>query len=627
MAVPQLEGDLLGIHEHVRNRWEMSKRVHDAFEPGWNHWFGLYRGHNEYKELLRGAGESDRDEIINERDKLFGKQLHIPKCFEIVETILPRAVSNRPRMNILPDGDAATKNVENMKQLIDRQQERIGYELKLQEVVKDGLVYGLGVQKTGWRKEYVMSRELQRLTVPTEGIEWGQSDPFRKCVFDDPDAMHVSLFDFFWDPIGYDIESCRYLFHRTWKDTPYVLERLADVERGWNNPGLLQAADVAEMGPTTRRSETTTQRERLQGTSASASQGADDLHEIWEYHDRDGKVIVILDGQFPVHVGENPYWHGEFPFQIFRPTTAAIDQIPGIGEIEPLEQLQAEIDVLRAQRRDNAALKLAQVYAFHDGFIDKNDLQWAPGTAIPVNGDPREMLVQFQVGDIPNSSYMEEDALKGDFDRTSGISDPVSGVGDASQTATGVQLVQAAANIRISNKTRRVEIEVCAPATRQWVSMNQQMIIERPLPVQTAPTPLEPEGRWKVIKLTPEELAGNFIVLPTGDSIAPENEAMRQQLGMMLLQSFRADPMIDQRKLYTEVLEHLGFKQPEQWFAPAQYVPPITLDILAEDFQVPPEILMSAVEMAIRFEDAARNGVSPEGDPDMEPEQAPPSGG
>ena len=66
--------------------------------------------------------------------------------------------------------------------------------------------------------------------------------------------------------------------------------------------------------------------------------------------------------------------------------------------------------------------------------------------AIPVNGDPRDFLFPIPVPELPASSYREEDAIVDDIQRTSGISDPVTG-GDvgASETATGVQLVQQAA--------------------------------------------------------------------------------------------------------------------------------------------------------------------------------------
>jgi hypothetical protein len=49
--------------------------------------------------------------------------------------------------------------------------------------------------------------------------------------------------------------------------------------------------------------------------------------------------------------------------------------------------------------------------------------------------------------------------------------------GGAAATATGVQLVQNAANVRINRQTRRLEVELVTRETGQAVSLNQQMAI------------------------------------------------------------------------------------------------------------------------------------------------------
>jgi hypothetical protein len=121
--------------------------------------------------------------------------------------------------------------------------------------------------------------------------------------------------------------------------------------------------------------------------------------------------------QIPVVMGMNPARHKQMPFSVFRPATAGIKQLPGIGVIQPIQQLR-EMSTLRSQRRDNAALKLAQVFAYSDGAIDVGDLQFFPGAAIPVHGEPRDFLYPVQVGDIPNSSYNEEDRIVQDIERT-----------------------------------------------------------------------------------------------------------------------------------------------------------------------------------------------------------------
>lgn len=616
--------NLKDINERVISRFDRSDKAQQGYVRRWDHFFGLYRQHKQLRDHYAPGAENDRDEGLLEAKKVFGTELFIPYVFATVETITARALAMAPEMLILPDGEAAAKNVKNMKRLIKRQEARIAYPLKLQETAKSGFIYGLGAQKSGWCKRYVDTYELQRAEVPTEGAEWVQA-PVRKCTFDDPDVQPVNIFDFFWDPYGYDVDSCRYIVHRVWKDTAYVLSKLALDETGsspWTNPAGLTREDVEMMGSDQKWGERQQAQMNLAGQPDFDVPGDDEQHEILEYHDRDtGEVITVLDRQVPVSVSANPYWHKEMCFQIFRPTTAGIQQLPGIGEVEPIEDLQLEINQLRAQRRDNAALKLMQVFAAHEGFVDIDDLEFFPGAVLGVNGDPREMLLPINVGDIPNSGYNEEAALKADFERASGLSDSVLGAAAGATTATGEQLVQAAANVRVALKTRRAEIEVGEPTTRQWVSMNQQMILTRSFAVPAEPTAMEPSRQWATVQLTPAELAGNFIILAKYGTAAPEN-IVQKRADVQTLALFRGDPNIDQRTLYVEILDRMDISQPERLLTPSQHVPPITLDILVEDMGVPEELVQQALEMGFQFEKAQEEGeIAPPAAPDDSPDE------
>jgi hypothetical protein len=619
-----LEGELLSIHEKVMDRWRLAEDAHKAYRDRWEHFFSLYRSYQELKDTLRGAKDrNDRDDIWGDAKQLFGTELFIPFSFAMVETILPRVVSNRPKMLILPQDSKADTNVDNMRHLIDRQQERIAYELKLQEIAKQGMIYGLGVGRTGWRRKTRPTKRLVPSMVPDAQVQWVE-EVYDRVLFDDPDVAHVDIWDWRWDPFGFDMESLRYGIQRYWKDTAYVLDRLASGE--WSNPAGVTLEDVEGWGPHSKLGDSLESRTSLAGLKGYSPR-TDDMHEIWEYQDQDGQIVVILDGQAPVEVKECPYWHGELEWQIYRPQTQGVPQVPGIGEVEPIEQLQLEINQLRSQRRDNAAIKLMQVFAVNDGFVDRDDLALYPGALWPVNGDPDELIKQFQFGDIPNSGYQEEASLVADIERTTGVSDPVTGIGDAAQTATGVQLVQAAAGVRIQNKSRRLEVEICLPQCRQWVSMNQQMILEREQAMPAEATAMEPGRQWQIVKLTPAELAGEFVVLPSGGAMMPENEPQKRADARDMLMAFRGDPSIDQSMLYRRVLELMGVDNPQAWMMPTQFLPPIMLDILLQDFGVPEEILQQAYMMAVKFQEAEQSGVAPEGQPYGPGEEVPAENG
>jgi hypothetical protein len=176
-----------------------------------------------------------------------------------------------------------------------------------------------------------------------------------------------------------------------------------------------------------------------------------EIHEVWEWHDGD-RVLTALDRQVLVQDAENGC--RGIPFQVYRPTPLQ-GQMVGIGDLEPLEHLQSELDTLRSQRRDGATLALAAPVVYDSGAIDEEQLVWGPGSAMGLDnvGDVRAAIMRLNVGDVPGSGYEEERVIRSDFDAVSGISaalDPNSG-GQIS-TATEAQLVQAALGRRIARR-------------------------------------------------------------------------------------------------------------------------------------------------------------------------------
>ena len=600
--------ELKALTEHVLAKFQSAEQRHRSYRDQWSHYYSLYRSYSGLRDAHRSGSPRDRDEILHDGKREWGAELFIPYTFATVETILPRALSNRPRMLVLPRNRASERNVENMKGLIDSQQEQIRYELKLQDTAKSGFIYGLGVQKTLWRTEKRKIRVNVEGTAPGAELgngarapEWTTEEQER-VLFDDPDVEDVDIFDFFWDPFGHSMDTCRWAIHRTWRPTEYVRDRL---ESGvWNNPAMLDPARVEDMGSAAKHGEVI--HDRMQAAGHSDFQSRDgQLHEVWEFHDRE-QVVTLLDRECPVSVMENPAWHGELPFHAYRPQTSGIKELLGIGEVEPIEHLQLEMNTLRSQRRDNATLKLQQVFAYADGLVPPEDLQFFPGAAIPVVGDPRDLLFPINVGDIPNSGYQEEANLQADIERTTGISDAQTGTGDAGQTATGVQLVQAAANVRIQMKTRRIEVELVQPEAHQFVLLNQQQIIDREQRVPAPPTPQDPGRRWAWVTLTPGELAGEFDIVPEGGSTAPENIPQMRADGQALMNNLRDNPLIDQRRLFEEFLRMHGVKAPEGWLQPDQRVPPVLLDILVQRGLIQKDALVQAYDEAVATEEQQR---------------------
>ena len=545
----------------VERAYRRSEPDHKTFRDKADEFYRLYRGFSDWRQ--EQTPYRDQDDAVSEAQEEWGAELFIPFCFSTVETIIPRMVSNGPRMIVVPRDEQALGNVRNMKLVIDAQQKQINYDLILQSIGKDGLIYGLGVGKTRWKFEQRIQVKAQ--AAPGLPNIFQESVPTTVTAFDDAVAERVDPYDFMWDPLSDAVENAEYVIHRMWLG-PAAVKRLVDqgIYRSQENdpscPWTLE--DLLAGRARTQRSNVWDQRLSAEGYNTESTR-QDALHEAWEFHDGQ-RVITVLDASYPVQAGPNPSGLATIPFQIYRPTIVG-GRFVGISEIEPIRHLQYEINTLRSQRRDAATLALMRTFAYNETAVDPQDLVFGPNMGIPVSGDPRDFLFPIPVPELPNSSYREEQAIIDDIQRTSGISDPVQGVDTgASETATGVQLVQAAAGLRIQNKARLLETQIIVTQGYEFVALNQRRILtSRSYSVPTKPDPNQQYiPAWEIVHIGPAELMGRMAVEVEGGSTAPENVPQNRQDAMQFFQ-LSQDPRLDGEKLLVRGLTLMGVDQPE----------------------------------------------------------------
>lgn len=559
----------------VRQRVDSAKPRHQRHRKAWE---GFYQQYRSYQDVKRQHGQArtpnDVDTVLNGAKSTFGAGLFIPYAYSVIETVLPRMMTNAPKITVRGKKPEWEDLAEPIKFHIEAQEDEADYPLVLQDVAKSGLIYGLGVQKLPWVDEKRHSKKLAPAQIPTADNPL-QVVEFEETIYSGPRPEAVDVFDFIWDPLAYNMRTLSWCVHRTWRSDKYVRDMLelgvAQQGRGWALPGPdWTIEDVLSEAAPESRSEIWKARDTASGRGASDPQPEGKIHEVWEYHD--GKqVITVLDGQMVVASGPNPYWHGEFPFQIFRPTKLPHEFV-GIGEIESITDLIEEMNTLRTQRRDNAALVLQRPFAYFDGMVDPGDIAFGPGIGIPVDGDPREIIFPLPLADIPQSGYLEEQNLSRDIERVTGIDDTLAGGGSTggTDTATGIQLVQAAANVRIQNKARLLQRECVKPAGRQWFRLNQQHVT-KPVTIIGPPSPgTAGERQFSYYKIGPQEYAGEFFIEIDDGSMEPVNHIAKAQQGLQTLQAFQGNPAVEQDKLAEYSLEQMGVQNPRGFLTPQE---------------------------------------------------------
>lgn len=596
MTEVQVSDDDKRLQQIVEDAVGIAEPYHKAWRKKAVHFYELYRSYQGWRKAYESTAPRGKDAVYRDGQDEFGPELFIPLCFRTVETVLPRMLASRPKMGVKPESEESETNVKHVQVNLDGQQRQIEYQLKLQDIAKDGLTYGLGPAKTWWREDKRMiGGQITRAMGPLEPgqPEMVAAQPQLMTVFNDPDVAAIDPFDFLPDPFCGDIEDADFAIHRIWMTSREVLRR---VQAGaWRN--LEDVADLDAWTESRLFEEIWNERLKAGGNllASSSQKGKTHLHEVLEFHDGE-QVIVTLDRKVVVASGSNPLgW--KMPFQCYRPTRV-MHELYGIGEIEPIEQLQEEMNSLRTQRRYNADLVLQRVFAYNEGLVDANDIQYGPGYAIPVNGDPRELLFPIQTPDIPNSSYQEEDRIANDVDATSGVSDQAAGAEAAgSETATGAQIAMQAISARIQNKVLRLEREIIVPQARQFTELSQRKIFDVRERREELPEPMPggAQNRWAWHRVGPAELMGEFSFYCEALSSMPENVPQDRSDAQMAMQMLEGNQMVDQTRLVLYVIRKLGLEDPESWLAPPDpKVPPEALD----------EILRSLVTVGMDPEQA-----------------------
>jgi hypothetical protein len=561
-----------------------------------------YRGFRRWEHQWNRASANDRDGYVYEAKKKWGAELHIPMSFRTIETVVPRAIANAPKLLYLPRDEQWRPNVQSVQLLIDAQQEQIDIDLPFQGCMRAGQMYGLGVTKTYWDKRVQMSRRMEPRTIPQPPEQGGThylGDPKPRVLFDDPRCEDLDVFDFMWDPYGYDTRSCDWMAQKVWLTLPACLERLAVNGGPWDSvtAQTLDEDAIRKLpGSAQRYDEIWTRRMEASGFhTKSATEHGEQIHEVIEWHDGQ-TVFTVLDRQILVKVCENPC--GEMPFQIYRPTPLQ-HQMVGIGALEPLEHLQRELDTLRSQRRDLVTLALCAGYAYDASAVDPDAVTFGPATLIEVEGDPRAALMPLTPREVPGSGFQEEGSIRTDIEAVSGLADALdNSPGGQSSTATEAQLVQASLGRRIELGARRFELEVVRHVARQFLYLDQREIkATRSIAVPgKEPEAIDTEAsRYKWYNIGPGELEGEYEIVVEGGSMAARNIPQDRADAAQIFNTVAHDWFINPTKARMRFLELMGVKHPQAWLRdPEPSVPQATLRFLLQA-GVDPSLLAQSV--------------------------------
>jgi hypothetical protein len=301
----------------------------------------------------------------------------------------------------------------------------------------------------------------------------------------------------------------------------------------------------------------------------------DDRVVIWEYYDVPSNKMSVFADQgdgFLVPPTVMPYAFGQ-PFVMLRNYDVP-DVFYPIGDLEPIESLQLELDKTRSQLM-NARKRYARKYLYHERSFGPEGREALEsdddGRLVPVvdeNKPLSEVVVPMPQTPLSPEIYNLSSIIEQDINTVSGVSEYARGsMPEIRRTATEASIIADAQNARAADKLATIEISIGHVARRVVQLMQQYMTGEQMAQVSAA------GGETLFVPYSRDDIVGEYDFSVEGGSTQPMNETIRKQQAVSLMNAVAplVGIVIDPAVLAKYVLQTgFGIKNPEKFIMQQQ---------------------------------------------------------
>jgi len=469
--------------------FERDSKAHDSFAEDVDRRYRAYRGVIEQRSEAQTWNNKQAPKYV----------------LQIIETMIASALDPNPQWRVKArprfDQPADLHGAKKMQALLAYQQDIDKFSEKQRPFAMQGFIAGLTVAKNYWRYSEGTTRRLGVRQVPTdiEGITMPSLGAVEgtEIFHNDPTMEVVDVRDFFWHEAATSLEKSMRVTHRCW----YSLDELRQLEAA----GVY--ANVKDLSDTKDYSGALTRREN-ELFNVNRAKNQVEVLEHWFYSE--GEIWVVTIGNRAVCLTPgglakpNPFWHGGYPF-VVTSSMPDLFRIPGISEVEVIQDLQEMLWTLQNQRLDNLQLLNNAIAIIRSDVDDPDEYVFAPGERWLVD-DVNQVKFLETPPITAELALRAESEIKQDMQNISGGM-PLLG-GDSSQldnnTATAASIFTTLAQRRIAAKKMNYTWAYNRVG-EQWIAMNQQFIRNDRYLSQ-----LGADGEQEMIRITPMEIQGRY---------------------------------------------------------------------------------------------------------------------
>ena len=388
----------------------------------WLDWYKMYR-------LFR-----------TEKTQPWMSKLFIPKVFEVIEQKVPQMIAHDPMYVVTPRLNDNLPYIGILRDYLGYVWDEEDMNSKIEGWVKDMLIYGTAIGKVDWKEitgtETSTEETIDEITGETISEEIEED----VVKLEMPTFQGIDIFDFKTDPRFDTLEESEANIHER-DDVPYS-ELMADEDMYFNLDLIDPLATPAETSDTSEKKE-------KRSSLGISTPGKDldesrlNIKEYWGMFSTTGNVkdetecvITVVNNETVIRMEKN-----ELDMRPFVAVKARLvpHEFYGIGEIEPLEDLQIELNTLRNQRMDytNSILNPEWIMSTSSG-INPSQLLHKPNNIILT--DDMNGIRTLDKSGVPAAGYNEEAQILRDIQTISQTTDVTDSGGSRGfqNTATGV---------------------------------------------------------------------------------------------------------------------------------------------------------------------------------------------
>lgn len=385
--------------------------------------------------------------------------------------------------------------------------------------------------------------------------------------------------DFLYDPDAEDLDQARFVIHRVFRSPDY-LRRMeeqgvySNVEEALAaNPGVRSTSDedYEKLG---RYAEEGRQPGHVMtgGLPEAEKRAPVEVFEWWGLFDPDddGKMkpfVITVANSVVLRCEENPYDHGEPPFEIIRPILD-VHKFEGISVADLVKEFQATKTSLRRQILDNLSWQNNGMWevARSGGVEIESLLNPRPGGVVRV--DVPNSIRPLTPPPIQNQAYMALEFEQTQLEQRTGVTRYNQGLHakTLNSTATGVTAIMGASQQRLELIARLFAETGVRRLFNKALSLNRQFLRQEfTLRLYNEP-----------VTISPDDVSGQFDILVSVGIAAGKSEAMQQQL----LQLIQMGPSLSQAgvmspdniyQIVKKLLQGWGFKDFQKYTTDPQY--------------------------------------------------------